>query len=238
MFRTRVAAGVLQVAHPGTRWLVTGPSGGYRTAPAAYNVSVPDGFERTDVARYVTERRERAGFERDGPGLLTGVDLSHARGARSGPVAVVATVGLSNPAALPMDPTGERTEATGPDTVGTVNLVVGTTRALDEGGLATLLGTAVEAKAATLVAGTGFPGTTSDAVIVGAASAGEPATFAGSATQVGAATRACVREAVTASLQSRYAGRDPPDSVADAEHGVRTDREATVFTPGESDRDT
>jgi adenosylcobinamide hydrolase len=226
--------GVCRVRHEGARWLATGFDGGYRTADAAYNVSVPEGFDRTDLDDYVCERRERAGFATDGPAMLTGLDLVHARGARDGPVQVVATAGVSNPAVLPMDGEGRsELESEGDDRppVGTVNLLVTTTRALDDGALATLLGTAVEAKTATLLAETGFTGTTSDAVVVGADPDGDPAAFAGSATTVGAATRACVREAVRASLDSRYPDREFPSSVAGAEHGVTTDQHATVFEP-------
>jgi len=229
---TIVAEGVLRVSGP-DRWLATGPNGGFRTGPAAYNISVPEGFDRTDLDTYVAERRERAGFERAGPALLTGVDLVHARGACAGPVTVVATAGLSNPAALPMEMDGDTGDgiATSDREIGTVNLLVGTTRALDRGALATLLATAVEAKTATLQSLTGFTGTTSDAVVVGSTADGEPADFAGSGTPVGAATRACVRDAVRASLRARYADRGIPDSVTDADHGVRTDERATVFEP-------
>jgi adenosylcobinamide hydrolase len=236
----------LRLAHPDTRWLGTGFSGGYRTAPAAYNVTVPAGFDRTDLHTYLRERRRKAGFDADGPGLLTGVAMEHARGARAGSVVAVATAGMSNPAALPVggaiDGDGGRRPHDDNDTTphhdstephGTVNVLVGTTRALDEGALASLLGVVVEAKTATLLARTGFPGTTSDAVIVGTATDGEPATFAGSATAVGGAARACVRAAVDASLDARYVGTDAavPASVADAEHGVVTDERAVRFDP-------
>jgi len=228
MCETARSAGVCRLSLPG-RWLATGPDGGYSDAEAAHIVSVPEPFERTDPAAYAAERVDAAGFETGGPALLTGVDDADARGATSGSVTVVATTGLSNPARLPVPPaeaTGDTTEPSRP--AGTVNLLVGTTRALADGTLATLLGTVVEAKTATLVAETGFTGTTSDAVVVGAAAAGEPAEFAGSGTPVGDAARACVREAVRASLQ---ATPSLPESVADAEHGVRTDRTATVFEP-------
>jgi adenosylcobinamide hydrolase len=120
--------------------------------------------------------------------------------------------------------------ADGPDwRPGTVNLLVGTTRTLTDGGLATLLGTVVEAKTATLLATTGFTGTTSDAVIVGCVAGDDTTPFAGSATDVGDATRACVREAVRASLDARYAETDIPESVADAEYGVETTRSAERF---------
>jgi adenosylcobinamide hydrolase len=232
---TAVRDGVLQVCHPGTRWLASGWDGGVRQSAAAYNVSVPDGWDRTDLDAYVQTRRDRAGFSTAGPALLTGVDMRHARGARLGPVAAYATVGLSNPAALPVDPTGRAKAPPRPETddghVGTVNLLVHTRRALSNGALTTLLSVAVEAKTATLLSLAGFPGTTSDAVVVGTDEDGESATFAGSATEVGAAARACVRDAVRASFRSRYADEPVAASVADAAHGVVTDRSAAVFEP-------
>lgn len=267
MVETTVADGVLQVLAPGTRWLATGVDGGYRDRDAVYNVTVPDGFDRRDPTAYAAQRRREAGFDRPGVSLLTGVAQHHARGARLGPVSVVATAGLSNPAALPLDPdttrdyalddserdagdttrdhapddperdpaeTSDRRADSGPDDgppVGTVNVVARTIRALDDGALATLLATVTEAKTATLTGAVGFTGTTSDAVVVGCDPDGDPASFAGSASPVGAAARACVREALRAALSASYADEDPPTSVADASHGVVTDDSATVFEP-------
>jgi adenosylcobinamide hydrolase len=226
-----VGAGVLRMRRPGARWLSTGWNGGFLEAEAAYNVSVPTGFARTDLGAYVAERRREAGFDAGGPALLTGVDLEHARAARSGPVTAVVTAGLSNPAALPA--TGERTATLEDDRgeydPGTVNVLLATTRALDDGALASLLGVAVEAKAAALLAETGFPGTTTDAAVVGCAPDAPREPFAGSGTSTGAAARACVRDALRASLRSRYPDGDYPASVTDAEHGVSTDHAAEVF---------
>lgn len=242
---TARADGVLRFGLPGGRWLSTGWRGGFRVADAAYNLTVPAGFERTDLDAYVTRRLEEADLRSPGsdhspidattgprpPALLTGVEQRHARGAQSGSVVAVATVGLSNPAALPMDPTGRPDPAVGRavrrgEPVGTVNLLVGTGRALEDGQLATLLATVVEARAATLLAETGYPGTTTDAVAVATDPTGEPAAFAGSATPVGAAGRACVRAAVRASLRARYADEEPPATVGEAEHGLSTTRRA------------
>lgn len=261
-FESTVREGVLQVRRPDTRWLSTGWSGGFERADVAYNVTVPDGWDRTDLDAYLRNRQRAAGFDATGPGLLTGVEMRHARGARSGSVVALATVGVSNPAVLPVSPTDrvdsepagsqpnpygatmarsassdegpgqdsdERTDETGD--VGTVNLVVGTTRRLDDGALANLVAVAAEAKTATLLSMTGFPGTTTDAVVVGCATAGTPERFSGSATPVGDATRACVRDAVRESFGSRYATRPVPRSLADAEHGVTTDRRTDVFSP-------
>ncbi|NEU57793.1 adenosylcobinamide amidohydrolase [Halorussus sp. MSC15.2] len=244
MFETETREAVLRVGREGARWLSTGWDGGEWRADAAYNVSVPEGFDRTDLDAYLAERRRAAGFDDPGPALLTGVELRHARGARCGPVSAVATAGVSNPAALPMDPGGSRTSdpdsdatdlGSAPDSdpeIGTVNVVVGTDRALAPGALPNLLAVAVETKTATLLAETGFPGTTSDAVIAACDPAGEETTFSGSATEVGACARACVREAVRAGLESRYGDATDatiPESVADADYGTETDRRAEVF---------
>jgi adenosylcobinamide hydrolase len=231
MFEFARSDGVLQFARTGTHWLATGPGGGFERADAAYNVTVPEGWDRTDPEVYAAERVEAAGFEPGGPALLTGVEQRHARGAQVDSVAVVATVGLSNPTAF--GPSHSEVDTGGDDTrrPGTVNLLVGTDRALADGTQAELLATVVEAKAATLQRATGFSGTTSDAVVVGCDPQGEPAAFTGSATAVGDAARTCVRAAVTASLESRYADCDVPNSVADADHGVVTTRNPDAFDP-------
>lgn len=237
-FETAVSEGVVRLQRPETRWLSSGWDGGFHEGPVAYNVTVPEGFDRTDLDRYASERRERAGagFETPGPTLLTGVSMEHARVARTGSVVAVATVGLSNPAALPMEPSGEaETEERERPQTGTVNLLVATTRTLADGALANLLTVVAEAKAATLLSltesGADVPGTTSDAVLVGTATDGERATFSGSATPVGAAARACVREAVRASFEARYTETDPPASVEEAAYGIVTDQRAEVSRP-------
>jgi adenosylcobinamide hydrolase len=249
MFEITTRKGVVQFCRSDStnRWLSTGWDGGYCDSPAAYNVSVPEGWEEVDLTAYGTARRERAGFDAPGPTLFTGVDLQHARRTRCGSVEAIITAGVSNPAALPM--ANEQTEANEPGeagsktNLGTVNIVLGTTEPLTDGALATLLACVVEAKTATLLAETGFPGTTTDAVVVGCAlnntnsertndlshSNSTKHPFAGSATPVGAAARACVREGVQASIASRYAKTPLPESVADAQYGVTTTQRAEVF---------
>lgn len=232
MFESSLSREVLRLAAPGARWLSTGWDGGFRMADAGYVISVPDDWHRTDLETYVGERRTRAGFDTPGPSLLTAVELTHARGATLDAVEVYATVGLSNPAALPMAPSeraphGSDTDM--PGRAGTVNLVIGTSERLTDAGMANLLTVAAEAKAATLVADTGFPGTTSDAIAVACDPDGDTHRFTGSATPIGAATRACIRDAVQAGLAAAYPDGEVPSSVADAEHGVVTTREADVF---------
>ncbi|XVH30521.1 adenosylcobinamide amidohydrolase [Haloferacaceae archaeon DSL9] len=238
VFRPTVREGVLQARRPDTVWLSTGYDGGTRRGDAAYNMTVPEGWPETDLDAYIADRLARADFDATGPALLTGVDLEHARRARLGPVEAIATAGVSNPAALPMWDADEPTSSDSShpavadsavdERLGTVNVVVGTVRSLPPGALANLVAVAAEAKAATLLAATGFTGTTTDAIAVGTDPSGEAAPFSGSATAVGAATRACVREAVRASIDSRYAETPLPSSVADAAYGVVTDERASV----------
>ena len=239
MYRSDHRAGVCRLHGPATRWLSAGFDGGYTEGEVAYNVTVPEGFDRTDLATYARERRREAEFG-DGPTLLTGVEQQHARGARLDSVTAIATAGVSNPAGLPMDLDDGPTEPTEPKSgdrppkPGTVNVLLATTRRLPDGALASLLALVAETKAATLLHETGFPGTTSDAVIVGSARDGDPSQFAGSATEVGRAARACVREAVSESLAARYADKALPESVGDAEYGVETTVRADVFEPSDT----
>jgi adenosylcobinamide hydrolase len=247
VFETTVRDDVCRLARPDTRWLSSGWNGGESVGPAAYNITVPDGWPETDLAAYVDARLTDAGFEGTGtePTLLTGVSQDHARRARLDAVEAVATAGLSNPAVLPVDdaPVGATTDddaRTDRDAVdgarpagesdpslGTVNVVVGTSVSLAPGALSNLLTVAAEAKAATLLAVAGVPGTTTDAVVAACDPDGRRERFSGSATPVGRATRACVRDAVLASLGSRYAD-EPIPTVQDAPYGVVTDVRADV----------
>ena len=277
-FQAAVADGVCRFwrPHRSTRFLSTGFDGGECVASAAYNLTVPAGWGddgRRDLRAYVSKRVAAAGFDDDGvrtdeltqtdesPALLTGVDQRHARVARLDGATVLATAGVSNPAALPVPPVpaddpstaegrderarrsedrAERDRPVDRQVDGTVNLLVGVDRPLGPGALANLVSVVAEAKAATLLATVGVPGTTSDAVVVGCPPTDAPgsrpaAQFSGSATPVGAAVRACVRDALRASLRSRYGPdfTDAPPSVADAEYGVSTERTAAVSVPTE-----
>lgn len=49
MFETTVRDGVCQIRREGARWLSTAWDGGYQVADAVYNVTVPTGFDRTDL---------------------------------------------------------------------------------------------------------------------------------------------------------------------------------------------
>ena len=238
VFETTRTDGVLQVSRPDTDWLSTGVNGGQQRADAVYNITVPTGWAETELGQYIGRRTAAAGFEIDGPALLTGVEQRHAKRAILEPVAVVVTAGLSNPAALPprettdtstmIDDTADWGSDTGEQHYGTINIILGTTRALPPAALASLLAGVAEAKTATLSRQTGFTGTTSDAVIVGSDPDGERARFVGSATTVGQAARACVRDGLTAALSARYPDGEYPSSVSDANYGAETAATASV----------
>ncbi|RDZ65673.1 adenosylcobinamide amidohydrolase [Haloferax sp. Atlit-12N] len=241
MFEATRRDGVCRLIRPDTRWLSTGYAGGESQADAAFNVTVPEGWPETDLDAYVERRLSAAEFDERGPTLLTGVGQEHARRARFGPVEVVATAGVSNPAELPIDgeSMGKCDESDTSDaavvgdaerdgSVGTVNVFVGTTRSLEPGALANLVAVAVEAKAATLLARCGAPGTTTDAVVAACDPTGDSVTFSGSATEVGNAARVCVRDAVLASIDSRYDADPIPRGVDEASYGVVADDRATV----------
>ncbi len=249
MFEIRRNDGVLQVRRSGTQWFSTGWNGGHVATSTAYSVTVPEGWNRSGdaIESYVVERLEAAGFEprREGspvgPVLLTGVEATNVRGARSGPVEVLATAGLSNPAALPIEPEeGPLSDTAGSDSypektgnsnnTGTVNLLVGTSRKLGHAATGNLIAVAAEAKAATLLELVGVPGTTTDAVVIGSDPTGDPAAYTGSGTRVGGAARACVREAIKAALKARYGDADPP-APGEADHPVVTETRAEVFDP-------
>ncbi|MFB6303784.1 MAG: adenosylcobinamide amidohydrolase [Haloferacaceae archaeon] len=231
VFDPTVRDGVCRLARPGARWLSTGHGGGVRDADAAYNVTVPGDWTPTDLDAYARERRERAGFDADGPALFTAVDQADARRARLDGVEAVVTAGLTNPTVLPVGGDGRhaaRRETPDDRSIGpgTVNVVVGTNRALGAGALTDLVAAAAEAKAATLTARAGVAGTTTDAVVAACDPGGDPADFAGAATPVGRAARVCVRDALTASLEATHGG-DPP-SPDGAAHGVVLDGSASV----------
>lgn len=244
MFEATRREDVLELRRSETEWLSTGWEGGRCSADALHSLTVPEGWYPEEMAADVDARLEDAGFERAGPVLLTGVDARHARGARLDPVEVFATAGVSNPAELPVPNPWRESGSEGSETreaeppqgddrprPGTVNVVVGTDRALEEAALANLVAVAAEAKAATLSELVGVPGTTSDAVVAATDPSGEPSEYSGSATAVGSAARVCVRDAVSAALAARYPDGEFPCGVEEAEYGVVADERASVFEP-------
>jgi len=172
--------------------------------------------------------------------------MVHAYGARLGSVVAYATVGLSNPAMLPMDPTGVTgaTDDAGDSEPGAA-ASTGNRPATRYGQPGSRNDAAARRRrggeprrgrgrgeGATLFAtAAGVPGTTTTrrGGRRRRPDRGAGGGFSGSATPVGAAARVCVRDAVRASLRSRYPDGDLPGPAADAEHGVVADERTAGF---------
>jgi len=180
-----------------------GGIGGIRTL---LNLTVPPDYGRTDPERHLGERS--AGLEPPVVGMMTAVDVAGQTSSTIGSARAVATVGVRHGLAA-----GGRRPRRLPR-VGTINLLVLSTAALTDGGLAGALGTAVEAKAQALAEagvpalnGPGFAtGTATDSVCV-ACAPGSSEPFAGPATRAGAdmgrAVHAAVLEGVLAEAAVR-----------------------------------
>lgn len=134
-------------------------------------------------------------------GLLTARDLGTfdcvTRQADGHAARAVATVGLGNALAAGDPP--------GPMRVGTINVLVQLSHALDEAGLAEALALAAEARTAAVLAAR-VPsrrsselatGTGTDCIVVAAPEAGEPLRWVGKHTVAGALVGGVVKEAVT-----------------------------------------
>lgn len=228
MFETAHSDGVLQFARQNTKWISSGWNGGITTAHSAYNISVPEPWERTDLETYAENRRNQAGFSTAGPSLFTAVAIDHAYCASDASVTVIATAGLSNPTMYRPNPSESSTNAAGRETPGTVNLLLGIERNLPDHCLIEVLCGAIEAKTLTLYQETGIPSTTTDAVIAGSAPTGKQSRFAGSATALGQAVRRCTRDAILASLHSRYPEQQYPRDKTDAEYGITLTGNTTI----------
>lgn len=227
MFEITPNKGALQLEQPRSVWVSSGWDGGITTADAAYNISVPTNWEYTDLDSYAVKRRNESGFSSPGPTLFTGVSVHHAYAATVTDVTVIATAGLSNPTTIP-ESTGVSLGSADGQPPGTVNLLIGVDQHLSEHALIEVLSGAVEAKTLTLYRETGIPSTTTDAVVAGCSSHGPETQFAGSATELGAATRICTRDAILASLQSHYPDQEYPTTVQDAEYGTTLSGHASV----------
>lgn len=207
---------VCAIENAGGRWLHTGWNGGRYDRSRAYSVSVGADWNPNDIGHDIARRLESEGFDRPGPTLITGVEATHARIAAADSITVFATAGLSNPATLPVpgQPESGKVPSADPGHPGTVNVAVWTDRALAAGARANAIAMVAEAKAATLLETVGVPGTSTDAVLVGDRNGGEPVTYCGSGTEIGHSIRVCVRDAILASVRSRY-GEIDRDIVSD-----------------------
>ncbi len=228
MFETTHNEGVLQLAYRNAKWVSSGWNGGITTAHSAYNISVPDPWEHTDLGTYEENRRSQAGFSTPGPSLFTSVSLEHAYITTDYPVSVIATAGLSNPTNYQSPTSRSSGDSANREARGTVNLLLGIERNLPDHCLIEVLCGAIEAKTLTLLQETGIPSTTTDAAIAGCTQTDEELQFAGSATDLGQAVRRCTRDAILASLHSNYPNQQYPSDETDATYGITLTGTTTV----------
>ncbi|GAA5160265.1 adenosylcobinamide amidohydrolase [Ornithinimicrobium tianjinense] len=169
------------------------------------NLTVEDGFARTDLDAYVAERLASTPVDAAlaGTALLTAADVTRVeRAGEPGPTGDVtawATVGVTKPTWAAREQAEVRDGIPAP---GTVNIVVALPAALTGSALVQAVGTVTEAKAQALVAA-GVPGTgtASDAVVV-LCPEGEEVPFAGVRSPWGQAVARAVHRAVAAGLEA------------------------------------
>lgn len=177
------------------------------------NLTVDEGFTRTDLEAYTVERlaaqAPHLDLGRPGVALLTAADVGQAEEAMEEvaateglePVTAWATVGVTKPTWA----AGGRIPATSLESPGTINIVVALPVPLTVSALVQAVGTVTEAKAQALVeAGVPGTGTASDAVVVlspeGVDGDVAPVPFAGVRSTCGAALARTVHGAVAAGL--------------------------------------
>jgi adenosylcobinamide amidohydrolase len=185
--------------HRTLSWAVCGGGLGLTRAVAWRYVERGELSPSTDAAKLLEETLRHHGLEH-AVGMMTARALSTfdcVEKQRDGVAArAVATVGLGN--ALSVG------DAPGPMRVGTINVLVQLSHALDEAGLAEALSIASEARTAAVLDGR-LPsrrssdlatGTGTDCIVVAAPESGEPLRWVGKHTAAGSLIGAAVREAV------------------------------------------
>jgi adenosylcobinamide amidohydrolase len=186
--------------HRTLSWAVCGGGLGLTRAVAWRYVELGELSPSVDPAALLEASLKEHGLER-AVGMMTARSLGTfdcvTKQADGVAARAVATVGLGNALAVGDPP--------GPMRVGTINILVQLSHALDEGGLAEAIGVATEARTAAVLDGR-VPsrrsqelasGTGTDCIVVAAPDIGEPLRWVGKHTTAGALVGGAVREAVT-----------------------------------------
>ena len=213
-------------AGPGQRMIASGVvGGGLGERSWVLNAQVPGGYDRLDPAVHIAELAAGLGLAGDGAGLLTAASVTDLVECSDEEVHAAATVGLRVPtwaAAAPgsVDPEFGPIRRPGaePGTAdrdprpawrpGTINIIVSVPVPLADAAYVNAVITATEAKTqALLEAGVRATGTASDAVVVAAPIAGQPADFAGPRSLWGARIARAVHAAVHAGALHDAAAR-------------------------------
>jgi adenosylcobinamide amidohydrolase len=186
--------------HRTLSWAVCGGGLGLTRAVAWRYVELGELSPSVDPASLLEASLKEHGLER-AVGMMTARSLGTfdcvTKQADGVAARAVATVGLGNALAVGDPP--------GPMRVGTINILVQLSHALDEGALAEAIGVATEARTAAVLDGR-VPsrrsqelasGTGTDCIVVAAPDIGEPLRWVGKHTTAGALVGGAVREAVT-----------------------------------------
>ena len=170
--------------------LSTGVSGGRRRVHYILNIEVPHGFPHADPEGYIDSVARTLHLDGDCVALLTAVEMRNVQIAEEDPVTVFTTAGVTHSSS-----------------VGTINLIIVSSRELSEGAMANAIITATEAKTSALFdMGFKFTGTETDAVVVAyeRKSGEETVQYAGPSTEFGRKVTRLVRLGVKNGLIAQH----------------------------------
>jgi adenosylcobinamide hydrolase len=170
--------------------LSTGVGGGRRRVKHILNIQVPYNFSHADPEGYINGVARSLHLDSDYVALLTAVAMKNVQIVEQDYITIFATAGVTHPCSI-----------------GTINLIIVSSRELSEGAMANAIITATEAKTSTLFdLGFTFTGTTTDAVVVAfeRESVGETVTYSGPSTEFGRKVTQMVRLGVKNGLIAQH----------------------------------
>lgn len=166
--------------------LSTGVEGGRRTVDYILNIQVSRDFPHDDPEEYIKGTARSLQLKGDYVALLTAVEMRRVVILSDACATVFVTAGVQSPSSL-----------------GTINIIVVSSKALSEGAMAGSIITATESKTRALFdMGFNFTGTPTDAVVVAYEESGNSSriAYAGLATHFGRRIGALIRQGVMSSL--------------------------------------
>ncbi|HXY87552.1 MAG TPA: adenosylcobinamide amidohydrolase [Candidatus Acidoferrales bacterium] len=170
--------------------LSTGVGGGRRRVKYILNIQVPHNFSHTDPKSYIDGVARSLHLDGDYVALLTAVAMKNVQIVEEDYITVFATAGVTHPRSM-----------------GTINLIIVSSRELCEGAMANIIITATEAKTSALFdLGLTFTGTSTDAVVVAfeRESGGETVVYGGPSTELGKKVTQMVRLGVKNGLIAHH----------------------------------
>jgi adenosylcobinamide hydrolase len=164
--------------------------GGRRRVKYILNIQVPHDFSHADPESYINGIARSLHLDGDYVALLTAVAMKNVQIVEEDYITVFATAGVTHPRSI-----------------GTINLIIVSSRELCEGAMANTIITATEAKTSALFdLGFTFTGTTTDAVVVAfeRESVGETVIYSGPSTEFGKKVTQMVRLGVKNGLIAQH----------------------------------